>query len=123
MTLSTKNVLEGLGLGLMVGLARGGTHADIPHRLRQDFSGFFRHKDMAGKPVVSGVLGDEPKVPVAGTAIGGETGLRPFQAHSQPMPRYNGSRPPAHTLTSVHPTYLLFFGWYPQKEMFFNWKK
>lgn len=21
------------------------------------------------------------------------------------------------------PTYLLFFGWYPQKEMFFNWKK
>lgn len=22
-----------------------------------------------------------------------------------------------------HPTYLLFFGWYPQKEMFFNWKK
>lgn len=34
----------------------------------------------------------------------------------------NGSRH-AHTSTLSHPTHLLFFGWYPQKEMFFNWKK
>lgn len=40
------------------------THTHSPHRLCQGFGGVFRHKDMARKPVVSGVLGDEPKVPV-----------------------------------------------------------
>lgn len=51
-----------------------------------------------------------------------------------------GAQPPPDTLADPHstdtapgrplthhslspPTYLLFFGWYPQKEMFFNWKK
>lgn len=30
---------------------------------------------------------------------------------------------PSGPLMSTSPTYLLFFGWYPQKEMFFSWKK
>lgn len=40
------------------------THEHVPHRLCQGFGGIFRHKDMAGKPVVSRVLSDKPKVPV-----------------------------------------------------------
>lgn len=40
----------------------------VPHGFCQGFSGVFRHKDVAGKPVVSWVLGDEPKVPAEGQA-------------------------------------------------------
>lgn len=63
--LSTRAMLEGVGLGWLAGLALG-THIYVPHGFRQDFGGFFRHKDMAGKPVVSRVLSDKPKVPVGG---------------------------------------------------------
>lgn len=42
------------------------TQTHVPHRLCQGFGGIFRHKDMAGKPVVSRVLSDKPKVPVEG---------------------------------------------------------
>lgn len=41
-------------------------HTHVPHRLCQGFGGIFRHKDMTGKPVVSRVLSDKPKVPVEG---------------------------------------------------------
>lgn len=59
-------MLEGLGLGRLAGPALGGTHTYVPHGFRQDFGGFFRHKDVAGKPVVSRVLSDKPEVPVGG---------------------------------------------------------
>lgn len=32
-------------------------------------------------------------------------------------------KPSTGALLFASPTYLLFFGWYPQKEMFFSWKK
>lgn len=62
-----------------------------------------------------------------------------LQGGSSPSGRDRGSGPwgacqargwTASTLSQharLHPfplwSYLLFFGWYPQKEMFFNWKK
>lgn len=62
-----------------------------------------------------------------------------LQRGSSPSGRDRGSGPwgahrvrgwTASTLSQharLHPfplwSYLLFFGWYPQKEMFFNWKK
>lgn len=46
------------------GSSAGRTHS--PHRFCQRFGGFLRHKDVAGKPVVSRVLGNEPKVPAEG---------------------------------------------------------
>lgn len=80
--LSTRIVLEGLGRGWLVGPSLGGIHTYVPHRFRQDFGGFFRHKDVAGKPVVSRVLSDKPKVPVGGQrSVWAGWGLRPLQAH------------------------------------------
>lgn len=53
-------------------------HTHSPHRLCQGFGGVFRHKDMAGKPVISRVFGDEPKVPVGRQA--------PVRQNSYPPP-------------------------------------
>lgn len=39
-----------------------------------------------------------------------------------PIPTHDGPGRPL-GLVAASPTYLLFFGWYPQKEMFFSWKK
>lgn len=88
-------------------------HTHLPHRLCQGFGGVFGHKDMAGKPVISRVLGDEPKVPVGRQAC--------VRQNSYPYPQW--PKPSSGALLSASPTYLLFFGWYPQKEMFFSWKK
>ena len=51
-------------------------------------------------------------------------GSAPLPPHTRrPKSYHDSSRPPLDISISVPPTYLLFFGWYPQKEMFFNWKK
>lgn len=84
-------------LGWLVGPALGGTHTYVPHRFRQDFGGFFRHKDMAGKPVVSRVLSDKPKVPVGGQqSVWAGWGLRPPRHMRGPLSCHNGSRPSPH---------------------------
>ena len=81
--------------------ARAGSSAGrtySPHRFCQRFGGFFRHKDVAGKPVVSRVLGDEPKVPAEGEqSVWAGRGLRPLGRtpgpglnHKHPEP----ARPP-----------------------------
>lgn len=73
--------------------------------------------------MVSRVLGDEPKVPVGGQQSGRAGGSDPRRMLA-PASDHHSPWPPAPALTSFPSwSYLLFFGWYPQKEMFFNWKK
>lgn len=121
---SPRNVPEGLGLGLTGGPGtRWDTHTYPTDSARalvdsSDTKTWQANRWSAGCLVMNPkYLWEDSSLPVGG--LGAWTPLGTFVA---PHPATVAPDSQPH-LSLFHPTYLLFFGWYPQKEMFFNWKK
>lgn len=73
-----------------------------PDRLRQGTQRGLGHHHVTGEALLLRVLGDEPKVPAAEVSMSVSTSV---------------------SMSVSILTHLLCFGWQPQNEMFFRWKK
>lgn len=89
-----------------------------PHTLSHRPHGLLRDKDMAGKPVQDWVFGNEAKV----TAKQRQKDKRRAEQSSNSEQDFVLYIVFNHKVTAEC-FYQLFFGWHPQKEMFFIWKK
>lgn len=93
-----------------------GTVCDSPNTLGHTPHWLLGDKDVAGKPVQHGVLSDEAKVAEERARGGIRWSVNKAGWYSCCLS--------SNEMYSQHVfSYQLFFGWHPQKEMFFIWKK